>query len=57
FETLLAPNGRILFSEPNRMLGKPFFDRLEEANWIFTPLLDQENGTVYEIKRGASFSL
>jgi predicted nicotinamide N-methyase len=51
FDALLAPNGRILFSEPNRMLGKPFFDRLEDANWKFTPRLEQENGTVYEIRR------
>ena len=54
FNTLLAPNGRILFSEPNRMLGKPFFDRLENANWTFTPILEQENGTVYEIRRAIS---
>lgn len=51
FDTLLSPNGRILFSEPNRMLGQPFFDRLEYANWCFSPILEQEHGTVYEIKR------
>lgn len=51
FSTLLAPNGRILFSEPNRMLGKPFFDRLEETHWAFAPLLEKEDGTVYEIRR------
>jgi predicted nicotinamide N-methyase len=51
FDTLLASEGRILFSEPNRMLGKPFFDRLEVANWMFAPLLESENGTVYEIRR------
>jgi predicted nicotinamide N-methyase len=51
FNTLLAPNGRILFGEPNRMLGKPFFDKLEENHWTFTPLLENEDGTVYEIRR------
>jgi len=51
FDTLLAPNGRILFSEPNRELGKPFFDRLPNAGWTFTPVVEQENATVYEIRR------
>lgn len=51
FDALLAPQGRILFSEPNRMLGKPFFDRLEEAHWTFKPLLETEDGTAYEIRR------
>ena len=36
FDALLMPEGRILFSEPNRILGKPFFDRLSNAGWAFT---------------------
>jgi predicted nicotinamide N-methyase len=51
FDTLLAPNGRVLFSEPNRELGKPFFDRLPDAGWAFTLLVEKEAGSVYEIRR------
>jgi predicted nicotinamide N-methyase len=51
FESLLAPGGRILFAEPNRMFGKPFFDKLEESHWVFAPVLESEDGTVYKIGR------
>ena len=51
FDALLAPKGRILFSEPNRILGKPFFDRLPNAGWKFAPLVEEEKATVYEIRR------
>lgn len=51
FDILLAPNGRILFSEPNRELGKPFFDRLPDAGWAFKLLVEKEAGSVYEIRR------
>lgn len=51
FNALLAPCGRILFSEPNRELGKPFFDRLPNAGWTFAPLIEEEKATVYELRR------
>ena len=51
FDVLLAPGGRVLFSEPNRELGKPFFDRLDSAGWCFTPVAQKSGGTVYEIRR------
>lgn len=51
FDALLAPGGRILFSEPNRVLGRPFFDRLHNAGWAFSIITEREEGTVYEIER------
>ncbi len=51
FNALLAPEGRILFCEPNRIVGKPFFDRLPRAGWAFTPITERKNATVYEIRR------
>lgn len=53
FDALLMPEGRVLFSEPNRMVGAPFFDRLSHAGWAFTPITERENATVYEIRREA----
>lgn len=51
FDALLAPGGRILFSEPNRELGKPFFDRLPDAGWVFDLIVEKEAGSVYKIQR------
>ena len=51
FDALLAPGGRILFSEPNRVLGQAFFDRLAPAGWKFIPLAKEEKATIYEIRR------
>ena len=51
FDALLAPGGRVLFSEPNRVLGRSFFDRLHNAGWAFSTISEREGGTVYEIKR------
>lgn len=53
FDALLMPEGRVLFCEPNRMVGEPFFDRLSNAGWAFTPITERENATVYEIRRKA----
>ncbi|MCZ6636470.1 MAG: hypothetical protein O7G87_23980 [bacterium] len=52
FDTLLEPDGRVLFSEPNRQMGRPFFDRLDTAGWKYTPVLEKSDATVYEIRRG-----
>ena len=51
FDALLAPGGRVLFSEPNRVLGRSFFDRLHSAGWAFSIITEREGGTVYEIVR------
>lgn len=51
FDALLAPGGRVLFSEPNRVLGRSFFDRLHNAGWAFSIITEREGGTVYEIVR------
>jgi predicted nicotinamide N-methyase len=51
FDTLLEPDGHVFFSEPNREMGRPFFDRLDFACWDYTPLLEQDGATVYEIRR------
>lgn len=51
FDALLAPGGRVLFSEPNRVLGRSFFDRLHNAGWAFSTITEREGGTVYEIVR------
>ncbi len=51
FDALLAPGGHILFSEPNRILGRPFFDRLQDAGWAFSIITEREGATVYEIVR------
>ncbi len=51
FDALLAPGGRVLFSEPNRVLGRSFFDRLQDAGWAFSIITEREGATVYEIVR------
>ena len=51
FDALLAPNGRILFGEPDRELGKPFFDRLIDAGWTFQTIVRRDEGIVYDIRR------
>ena len=56
FDAFLAPGGRILFSEPHRVVGRSFFDRLQDAGWAFSTITEREGATVYEIVRdeGAS---
>ena len=51
FDALLSPGGRVLFSEPNRVIGRSFFDRLQDAGWTFSIITEREGATVYEIKR------
>ena len=51
FDALLAPGGRVLFSEPNRIIGRSFFDRLHSAGWAFSTISEREGATVYEIAR------
>jgi predicted nicotinamide N-methyase len=51
FDALLAPGGRVLFSEPNRIIGRSFFDRLHSAGWAFSTISEREGATVYEIVR------
>lgn len=51
FDALLAPGGRILFGEPNRELGKPFFDRLLDVGWVYQIVTRTDDGTVYDIRR------
>ena len=51
FDALLAPGGRVLFSEPNRIIGRSFFDHLHSAGWAFSTISEREGATVYEIVR------
>ncbi len=51
FDALLAPGGRVLFSEPNRIIGRSFFDYLHSAGWAFSTISEREGATVYEIVR------
>ena len=51
FDALLAPGGRVLFSEPNRIIGRSFFDHLHSAGWAFSTISEREGATVYEIAR------
>ena len=51
FDALLTPGGRVLFSEPNRVVGRSFFDRLHDAGWAFSTITEREGATVYEIVR------
>ena len=44
FDTLLEPEGRVLFCEPNREMSRVFFDRLPDAGWRW-------EATVYRIAR------
>ena len=52
FDALLSPGGRVLFSEPNRVIGRSFFDCLQDAGWTFSIITEREGATVYEIVRG-----
>ncbi len=54
FEALLAPGGRILFSEGNRDIGRPFFGQLTEAGWQYELLLKKKSASVYRIARATS---
>ena len=51
FDALLEPEGRVLFSEPNREMSRPFFDRLLEAGWDYEAISEQPDVTVYCITR------
>ena len=51
FDTLLEPEGRVLFSEPDRPLSRPFFDRLPDAGWRWEAISEQPESTVYRITR------
>ncbi len=51
FEALLEPAGQIYFSEPNREMGRVFFDRLGERGWRVEAILEGSDATVYLIRR------
>ena len=51
FEILLETGGRVLLSEPNREMGRLFFDRLDEVGWVFEEISESEDVTVYSIQR------
>ena len=51
FDALLAPGGRILFSEGNREIGRPFFELLREAGWQYELLLKKQAASVYRVTR------
>ena len=50
-ETLLEPGGRVLLSEPNREMGRLFFDRLDEVGWVYEEISESDDVTVYSIQR------
>ena len=51
FDALLAPGGRIVFSEGNREVGRPFFGMLEERGWRYELLLEKKAANVYGVTR------
>ena len=51
FDALLAPGGRILFSEGNREIGRPFFELLRRAGWQVDLLLKKQAASVYRVTR------
>lgn len=53
FDALLEPEGRVLLSEPNREMNRPFFDQLPDAGWYCEPILEHPDATVYRITRAA----
>jgi len=53
FDALLEPEGRVLLSEPNREINRPFFDQLPDAGWYCEPILEHPDATVYHITRAA----
>ena len=51
FDSLLTPEGRVLFAEPNRQIARPFYPRLERTGWHYTALSSTRKFSVYLIAR------
>lgn len=51
FDTLLAPDGEIWFTEPGRSITKPFYDQLSESGWTRHLICQRDPIKIHRIRR------